>query len=125
MPSSLRLFSASFMALVFTAWAGLGSYTALAAPVGSPGSPRPLMELAETHKDGGVVEQGTLVQYQFTLRNRGQADLEIPQVKTSCGCSVAKWDRVVKAGQTAVIEAQMHTDTFRGPVSKHLTVISN
>jgi hypothetical protein len=98
---------------------------ALSAPAESTGAPRPLIEIVEAEKDGGVVEQGTVVQYRFTLHNRGQADLVIRQVKPSCGCSVAKWERLVKPGAASVIEAEMHTEHFRGAISKHLTVISN
>jgi hypothetical protein len=97
----------------------------LAAPEASAAAARPLMEITATEKDGGVVEQGTPISYRFTVRNRGQADLEIPKVQPSCGCSVVKWDHLVKPGARSVIEAQLHTETFHGRVSKYLTVISN
>ena len=87
--------------------------------------PRPMIEVSETLKDGGVVEEGTVVPFQFVVANGGQADLELTQVKPSCGCTVAKWDRVIKPGAQGTIDAQMHTDYFRNAVTKHMTIFSN
>jgi len=108
--------------------AGLGLLSpapaALAAPP-APGAPRPVIEVRETAQDGGIVEEGTLVKYRFTVANRGQVDLEIPQVNPSCGCTVPHWAKRIKPGQEATIEADVHTEHFRGPISKALTVFSN
>jgi hypothetical protein len=87
--------------------------------------PRPVIEVRETHQDGGVVEEGTVVPFRFEVANRGQADLELTQVKSSCGCAVTKWDRVIRPGAQGSIEVKMDTVYFRGPVNKHLTVFSN
>src|SRR5437867_4766617 len=89
------------------------------------GGPRPVIEVPETSKDGGVVEEGTVVPFQFVVANRGQADLELTQVKPSCGCTVVKWDRLIKPGAHGTIAAQMHTDYFRNAVTKLMTVFSN
>ena len=62
-----------------------------------------MIEVRETHKDAGVFEEGTVVPFQFEVANRGQADLEVTQVKPSCGCTVAKWDRVIKPGEHRTI----------------------
>jgi hypothetical protein len=87
--------------------------------------PRPMIEVRETTKDGGVVEEGSVVPFRFEVANRGQADLEVTQVKPSCGCTVVKWDRVIKPGAHGTIAAQMHTDYFRNSVTKHMTIFSN
>jgi uncharacterized protein DUF1573 len=87
--------------------------------------PRPMIEVPETLKNGGVVEEGTVVPVQFVVTNGGQADLEIAQVKPSCGCTVVKWERVIKPGAHGTIAAQMHTDYFRNAVTKHMTIFSN
>jgi hypothetical protein len=98
-----------------------------AVAVAEPGTdgPWPMLEVRETRKDGGVVEEGTLIPFRFEVANRGQADLEVTQVKSSCGCAVTKWDRVIRPGEKGTIEAQMDTIYFRGPVTKHLTLFSN
>jgi len=90
-----------------------------------PGGPRPVIVVRETRKESGVVEEGTVVPFQFEVTNRGQADLEITQVKPSCGCTVTQWDRVIKPGARGIIAAQMNTLSFRDKVTKHLTIFSN
>jgi hypothetical protein len=91
----------------------------------APAGPAPMMEIRESTRDGGVVEEGTAIQYKFTVANRGKADLELTQVKPSCGCTVPHWDKVIPAGKEGVIEAEVHTTGFRGSILKHLTVFSN
>jgi hypothetical protein len=94
-------------------------------PVPATAGPQPLMEVKETAQDGGVVEEGTVVHFRFTVANRGEGDLLIQRVKPSCGCTVAKWEPMIKAGAEAAIEGEMNTEYFRGAVTKHLTVFSN
>jgi hypothetical protein len=98
---------------------------AAAVPGQAAGGARPKLEIRETTKDGGTVEEGTFCQFKFTVANRGQADLLIDQVKPSCGCTVPKWDRVVKPGAEASIGAEVNTEYLRGAITKHLTVFSN
>jgi hypothetical protein len=85
----------------------------------------PALELRETTQDGGTVEQGTVVKYRFTLANHGQVDLEITQVKPGCGCTASRWDRLIRPGAEGVIEAEVDTRSFRGPIAKRLTVTTN
>ncbi len=84
-----------------------------------------VIEVRETTQNAGAVEQGTLLKYRFKVANRGRADLELTQVKPSCGCTVPKWDRVIAPGKKGVIEAEVSTTAFGGAIAKHLTVISN
>jgi hypothetical protein len=92
---------------------------------GGTGGPRPVIVVAQTSQDAGTMEEGSEAPFRFTVINRGQADLEIAQVKPSCGCTIPKWDRVIKPGAQGTIEARMNTQYFRGTVTKHLTVVSN
>jgi Protein of unknown function (DUF1573) len=85
----------------------------------------PVIEVKPASQDGGTVEEGTAVHYRFEITNRGPADLEIAQVKPSCGCTVPHWDKLIKPNGEGVIEAEVHTERFRGPIQKHLTVFSN
>lgn len=99
--------------------------TAVAVAEAGTSGPRPKIEVRETRQDGGVVEEGTVVRFQFEVANRGQADLELTQVKPSCGCAITKWDRVIKPGAHGTIEAQMDTRYFRDSITKYLTICSN
>lgn len=109
----------------------LGLYAVMLAPMAvvvaetETGGPGPMIEVREMHKDGGVVLEGTVIGFQFEVANRGQGDLELKQVKPSCGCTVTQWDRVIRPGASGIIEAQMRTEYFRGSVTKSLTVFSN
>jgi hypothetical protein len=85
----------------------------------------PVIQMASLTQDGGVVEEGTVVKYRFTAANSGQADLVLEEVRPGCGCTVAHWDRLIKPGEKGSIEAEIHTEHFRGPVMKHLTVVTN
>jgi hypothetical protein len=85
----------------------------------------PMLEVQQTTQDGGIVEEGDPIKFEFKVANRGTSDLEIPQVKPSCGCTVPKWDRIIKPGQEGVIDAEVRTIGFRGAILKHLTVITN
>jgi hypothetical protein len=100
-----------------------GAFLALSGAVAA--DPRPVLEVKETSQDGGVVEEGSVVKFKFVVTNRGEADLEVPRVKPSCGCTVPQWEKLIKPGQEGTIEAEMRTDYFRGQVNKHLTVFTN
>ncbi len=91
----------------------------------APAKPGPAMEVRPASQDGGTVEEGTVLKYHFTVANHGQSDLEITQVKPSCGCTVPHWDKLVQPGKEGTIDAEVHTEHFRGAIQKHLTVISN
>src|SRR5438876_167244 len=64
---------------------------AAAAPTSSRG---PVLAVAETTQDGGTVEEGTTLHFQFKITNQGGSDLEITEVKPSCGCTVPHWDKL-------------------------------
>jgi hypothetical protein len=85
----------------------------------------PALSIRDTSQDGGTVEEGTLLKYRFTVANPGDANLEITQVKPSCGCTVPHWDKEIAPGKEGEIDAEVHTEHFRGAILKHLTVISN
>jgi hypothetical protein len=100
-----------------------------AEPESSPVPPAkaqlPAIGVREVTQDGGTVEEGTIIKYRFTVTNRGGADLELMEVKPSCGCTVPRWDKVIKPAAQGVVEAEVNTAHFRGPFAKHLTVFSN
>jgi hypothetical protein len=104
---------------------GISGLAQPATPSALSATPVPALSLESTIQDGGAVEQGTQLQYRFTLTNHGQADLELTQVKPDCGCTVPRWDRVIKPGAAGVIEARLDTSSFRGPIRKRLTVVTN
>jgi hypothetical protein len=101
----------------------LASPTAAVDPA-APGAV-PVIEVQETTRDGGTVEEGTALKLQFIVANKGSADLELTRVKPDCGCSVARWDKVIAPGKEGAIDAELHTEFMRGKVTKGFTVFSN
>ena len=90
---------------------------------GAPAGPKAVV--AEPIKDMGVVPKGDKISYDFVIRNEGQAPLEIADVRASCGCTVAKFDRTIAPGQTGKVNVEVDTATFSGPISKGVTVLTN
>jgi len=85
----------------------------------------PKIDVLEPVKDYGTVPKGTKIDWAFAVRNNGASDLEIKSAAPSCGCTVTDFDKVIKPGQTGKINAHVDTAAFSGPISKHVTVMSN
>lgn len=85
----------------------------------------PRLTLVDPLKDFGTVAKGETLDWTFTIKNTGTADLQILAVRPSCGCTVADFDKVIKPGQTGKISAKVDTAGMSGPVSKAVTVDSN
>lgn len=76
--------------------------------------------------DFGVIEKGTKVTTTFEFQNTGKADLEISEVKVSCGCTSAALDKTVyKPGESGVVPVSFDSTRFSGTIHKTVTVKSN
>lgn len=92
-------------------------------PAGSEA--KPVAAFPEKLKDFGVVTKGEKISAVFEVRNTGNAPLEITQVRPTCGCTVANYDRTVPPGGTGKIVAEVDTTDFTGPISKAVLVYTN
>jgi hypothetical protein len=79
----------------------------------------------EPIKDMGVVPKGDKVVHDFLIRNEGDAPLQITDVRSSCGCTVVDYDKVIAPGQTGKVHAEVDTTTFAGPIAKSVTIFTN
>ena len=52
----------------------------------APGEPRPVIEVSDLKHDFGTIEPDQVLEHTFTIRNAGDAMLEIEGLRTSCGC---------------------------------------
>ena len=91
----------------------------------APEGPQPVIDVAEKIKDFGTVPKGDKIRATFDVRNTGKAPLEITQVRPTCGCTVASFDRTIPPGGTGKIAAEVDTTGFSGPISKAVLVFSN
>lgn len=86
---------------------------------------KPKITLVEPVKDFGIVAKGQKLDWTFTIKNTGSADLEIKGANPTCGCTVADYDKTIKPGQTGKVTAHVDTSNFSGPISKGVTIASN
>ncbi len=90
----------------------------------SPAGPK-LVIAAPEHSFGNV-KPGTPLTHTFKIRNDGQADLEIKNVRPGCGCTAANFDKVVSPGKEGSITLKIEdTAGYKGEVEKTADVTTN
>jgi hypothetical protein len=93
---------------------------------GPPGGPQPQVFLRPSKFDCGRVYAGTKVPYQFTIENRGDADLEILDVRSGCSCSTpAVADRLVHPKQSTLLDGLVDAGPNLGRRSVQITIFAN
>ena len=85
----------------------------------------PRLTLVEPIKDFGTVAKGEKLTWSFTVKNTGNADLEILSARPACGCTVAEFDKVIKPGQTGKVVSVVDTAGFTGPIAKSVALETN
>ena len=76
--------------------------------------------------DFGEVDNSEKVVHDFVVKNVGDAPLEISNVKTSCGCTVAKLEvNTLQPGEETKISATLKLKGKQGHQTKKITVFSN
>lgn len=91
-----------------------------------PGVKLPVMTFKESEHDFGKIVDGIKVSYSFKFTNTGGSDLIVSHVKTSCGCTVSKFDKEpIPPGGKGKIQLTFDATHRRGFNSKTATVIAN
>ncbi len=88
----------------------------------------PRMFVSQRHKDLGTIIDGEVYPVTWLLENRGNEDLVLDQIGSSCGCTVVKLDkedRTIAPGGTYELRADFNTKMRRGDQIKKVTVRSN
>src|SRR5258706_4032628 len=85
----------------------------------------PHLTIVEPVKDFGVLATGHKLDWSLLVKNTGNTDLQIISAKPGCGCTVADYDKVIKAGETGKVTAHVDTTNFAGPIAKSVTVETN
>jgi len=82
--------------------------------------------LPETQYNFGQVKEGSVVSHTFQLVNKGQSELEIKDIKTSCGCTAAMLSSPnLKPGETGTLKIDLDTKNRVGKMSRTITIVSN
>ncbi|MFB6306827.1 MAG: DUF1573 domain-containing protein, partial [Flavobacteriales bacterium] len=77
-------------------------------------------------KDFGEVKQGEKLTHKFSFINAGNEDLKITNIKTSCGCTVAKYPKEkIKPSQKEAIKVTFNTEGKSGKQVKTVFVETN
>lgn len=76
-------------------------------------------------KDFGIVVKGEELFHSFEIKNEGNANLTILDVRPSCGCTIAEADKIIKPGQIGKVKTKLETKDFKGPITKDITIVSN
>jgi len=90
----------------------------------APAHTSPRVEIPEVPRNPESIPAGSIAQFIFPLRNRGDAPLTV-EVIPSCGCTVAEYERTIEPGKEAVIHVKLDTKGLKGVVRKSLTVLTN
>jgi len=85
----------------------------------------PRIEINPETKDVGTVAKGQIIDATFVIKNTGGSDLIITDARPGCGCTVASFDKTVKAGEEGKVVSHVDTKTFSGPIAKSILLVSN
>lgn len=86
----------------------------------------PVMFFQETQHDFGTLQEGKVVDYTFNFVNKGEAQLIIRDVKTSCGCTAALVSSdTIGVGKEGTLKVQLDTKNHVGKMSRRITIYSN
>lgn len=86
----------------------------------------PRLEASSADFNFGRVFSGQQVEHLFRITNRGDAELKIDRVRSSCGCTAALLsDKSLAPGKTAELKAKFDSTRFSGEVVKTVYLYSN
>ncbi len=86
----------------------------------------PRISFDKTEHNFGRVISGELVRHSFKFTNKGQEDLLLVRVSSSCGCTVPNYSKEpIKPGHKGLIEVIFDTRGRKGFQSKTITVTTN
>ena len=89
-------------------------------------STAPLLYLPESMHDFGTVKEGDVVDYTFKFINNGKGLLEVSNVSTSCGCTVASIsNKKLEPGKDGTLRVELDTKGKQGKITRNVTIQSN
>jgi hypothetical protein len=108
-------------------------------PLGDGNGPRLMYRVGEEAHGFGRLMQGTVAEHTFELKNEGNEDLIIKQVKPTCGCTVAQVEVEDESGARVAytfgdpirpegrvfVPAKLHTKNKSGHQTTRINVFSN
>ena len=72
----------------------------------------------------GAVKQGEVIKGNIQFVNKGKKPLELEDVRTSCGCTAVKPEKMIfEPGETATIPYSIETKQFTGVIRKTIRLV--
>jgi hypothetical protein len=72
------------------------------------------------------VKEGHVVDYTFKFKNTGKGILEVKDVSTSCGCTVAMISsKKLEPGKEGTLRVELDTKDREGKMNRNITIQSN
>lgn len=89
-------------------------------------TPKAVISIPQTNFDFGKVSEGSKVQHEFLLSNKGTSDLLIQRVLAGCGCTAATaLNTAIAANAESKISVSLDTSGMSGLQNKSVRVYSN
>lgn len=86
----------------------------------------PVMTFDETEYDFGTVDEGTVVEHEYTFKNTGDSPLIVVNAKGSCGCTVPTWSKEpIAPGETGSMLVKFNTNGKPNNQTKTVTITAN
>lgn len=87
----------------------------------------PILKFDFDTYDFGQVNDGEIVEVDYTFKNIGESNLIIYDASASCGCTVPEYpkDREIKPGESGVIKARFDSSGQTGKQVKSITLTTN
>jgi uncharacterized cupredoxin-like copper-binding protein len=80
----------------------------------------------KSQHDFGVIKEGIVADYVFKFTNVGKMDLEIRDIRTSCGCTAASPSKkIFKPGESGELKVSFDSKNRSGRTSRTITLITN
>ena len=89
-------------------------------------SGKPSIKLSEYNHNFGSVKEGEILDYSISVTNNGDSNLEIKNIKSSCGCTAALMsEKNLKPKETGKLKIEFDTKNLSGQIARTITVYSN
>jgi len=86
----------------------------------------PRIVLSKTQHNFGDVKEGNIVELDVTVKNNGLSNLEIGDIKTSCGCTaVLLTKKTLGPGMSGDMKIEFDTSNRNGTLTRTVTINSN
>jgi len=85
----------------------------------------PLLLVTQAEIDLGQLPKGSSAVARFELRNAGDADLRVLDVRSGCACTIATYDELIPPGGVGYVTATLLTETLNGPVGQGISLRTN